>query len=119
MSSAVLPSFQPPQLKPITTVATAPTAAPCRSRVSDSPLRIAGISMRYPFVRIIPDRWLRTPIWVPADKLDWRAGRFELAFRSSSLCALPRQESMQDHIGVPSAPQNGHGSGEENPERSR
>src|SRR4029077_11686677 len=35
--SAVLPSDQPPQLKPTTIVATAPTAAPCSRRVNDSP----------------------------------------------------------------------------------
>src|SRR6202035_5174268 len=35
--SAVLPSDQPPQLKPTTIVATAPTAAPCNRRFSDSP----------------------------------------------------------------------------------
>src|ERR1700736_1766697 len=35
--SAVLPSDQPPQLKPTTIVATAPAAAPCSRRLSDSP----------------------------------------------------------------------------------
>jgi hypothetical protein len=36
-SSTVLPSDQPPQLKPTKIVATAPTAAPCSRRFSDSP----------------------------------------------------------------------------------
>src|SRR5580704_16209149 len=34
---AVLPSIHPPQPKPMARVATTPTAAPCRSRFSDSP----------------------------------------------------------------------------------
>src|SRR3984893_14589511 len=47
--SAVLPSDQPPQLKPITIVATAPAAAPCIRRFSDSPWRIEGTCMLLPF----------------------------------------------------------------------
>ena len=34
---AELPSIHPPQPKPMASVATPPTAAPCRSRFSDSP----------------------------------------------------------------------------------
>src|SRR5271170_1396763 len=37
ISLAELPSTHPPQPKPMTRVATAPTATPCNSRVSDSP----------------------------------------------------------------------------------
>src|SRR5439155_20288823 len=49
--SAVLPSDQPPQLKPTTIVASAPAAAPCSRRVSDSPCRIEGACMAFPFAR--------------------------------------------------------------------
>src|SRR6202040_3678682 len=40
---------QPPQLKPITIVATAPAAAPCIRRFSDTPWRIEGTCMALPF----------------------------------------------------------------------
>src|SRR5271165_2485120 len=43
---AVLPSIHPPQPKPMTRVATAPTAVPCRSRFSDSPWYQADVGMR-------------------------------------------------------------------------
>ena len=46
---AVEPSVHPPQLKPMIIVAIAPTAAPCSSRFSDSPCRIAGNCTEFPF----------------------------------------------------------------------
>src|SRR6516225_3554771 len=54
--SAVLPSVHPPQLNPIIIVATAPTAAPCSRRVSDSPRRIEGSCMVVPFARHVPEQ---------------------------------------------------------------
>jgi tetratricopeptide (TPR) repeat protein len=45
-SFAVLPKVQPPQLKPMTTVAIKPANAPCDRRVSDSPCNIAGMMTR-------------------------------------------------------------------------
>jgi hypothetical protein len=42
ISLAVPPSVHPPQLKPMTMVVTAPTAAPCSKRLSDWPCRIEG-----------------------------------------------------------------------------
>src|SRR4029077_1169681 len=54
--SAVLPSDQPPQEKPTNIVATAPAAAPCSRRFSDSPCRIAGTSMLFPFARHASER---------------------------------------------------------------
>src|SRR5439155_6831449 len=47
--SAVLPSDQPPQLKPTNMVARAPAAAPCIRRFSDTPWRIEGTCMALPF----------------------------------------------------------------------
>src|SRR5271169_241459 len=43
---AVLPSLHPPQPKPMARVATTPTAAPCRSRFSDSPWYQTDVVMR-------------------------------------------------------------------------
>jgi hypothetical protein len=43
---AVLASIHPPQPKPMASVATTPTAAPCRSRLSDSPWYQADVGMR-------------------------------------------------------------------------
>src|SRR6476659_2876698 len=54
--SAVLPSDQPPQLKPTNIVATAPAAAPCSKRFSDSPCRIEGTCMVFPFTRHVSER---------------------------------------------------------------
>src|ERR1700682_5635511 len=48
---AVLSSIHPPQLKPMTAVARKPATAPCKRRVSDSPCRIEGNSMVFPFAR--------------------------------------------------------------------
>src|SRR5271157_4128582 len=42
---AELPSIHPPQPKPMARVATTPTAAPCRSRFSDSPWYQADVGM--------------------------------------------------------------------------
>src|SRR5207344_703742 len=54
--STVLPSDQPPQLKPTTIVATAPAAAPCSRRFSDSPWRMEGTCTAYPFARHVSER---------------------------------------------------------------
>src|SRR5579863_6128911 len=47
-SLAELPSIQPPQPKPTTSVATTPTPKPCRSRVIDSPRYQTDACMRLP-----------------------------------------------------------------------
>src|SRR5690348_14577861 len=47
--SAVLERIQPPQLKPMIMVATAPTATPWRRRKGESPFSTAGNCMRSPF----------------------------------------------------------------------
>src|SRR5690348_2255499 len=54
--AAVLPSVHPPQLKPTIIVATAPAAAPCSRRVSESPRRIEGSCMVAPFARHVAEQ---------------------------------------------------------------
>jgi hypothetical protein len=48
--------YQPPQENPMTMDATAPIAIPCRRRVRDSPRRIDGTCMVYPFARHVSVR---------------------------------------------------------------
>jgi hypothetical protein len=45
--STELPSVHPPQLKPTIIAITAPAAAPCKRRLSESPFRIEGSSMTF------------------------------------------------------------------------
>src|ERR1700709_824656 len=47
--AAVLSIDQPPQLKPMIIVTTAPTAAPWISRLNEGPCNIKGNGMSYPF----------------------------------------------------------------------
>src|SRR6202048_1551000 len=63
--SAVLPRDQPPQLKPTKIAATAPKAAPCSRRFSDSPCKIEGTCMVFPFARQVSERGHGHPYGFP------------------------------------------------------
>src|ERR1700688_4354128 len=81
---AVLSSIHPPQLKPMTVVARKPATAPCKSRVRDSPCRIEGNSMMFPFARHRSERGQRRPGWVPVDRFELKEGA---AKREGGICS--------------------------------
>src|SRR5436190_11047165 len=82
--AAVLSIDQPPQLKPMIMVATAPTAAPWTRRLNEWSCKIEGNGMSCPSIKRLkssghPDGCRLNEFFEGADALRWRVGR--------SLCA--------------------------------
>ncbi len=92
---AVLPSVQPPQPKPTAIVATAPMAAPCSRRFSDSPCSIEGTCTVISFARHGSERGYGYPDGF-AVELELKTERLGMAYRLVSAYALVRPESEQN-----------------------
>src|ERR1044072_7595968 len=112
ISFAVPPVTQPPQLKPTIMVMIAPAAAPCSRRVSESPFRIAGISIAVPFGRCCLGARERIPEWAPVRcnevgiegpaALRWRFGRAHHALIAPQ-SRWPLHKTTRRNAGVPNA----------------
>src|SRR5438067_12876426 len=62
-------------------VAIAPAAAPCSKRFSDSPCRIEGTCMVFPFARHVSERGHGHPDGFRFSKLIMKTERFAMAYR--------------------------------------
>ena len=101
---AVLPSVQPPQPKPTAIVATAPMAAPCSRRFSDSPCSIEGTCTVISFARHGSERGYGYPDGF-AVELELKTERLGMAYRLVSAYALVRPElSKTAHTDAPASP---------------
>jgi hypothetical protein len=72
----------------------APQAAPCINRVSESPLRMGGKFMVFPFARTALGQRLRKPGWAPVES--WDDGPAALRWRFG----CPTSRSFEDKVDV-------------------
>src|SRR6266516_8187096 len=77
-------------------VATAPAAAPCSRRFSDSPCRIEGTCMVFPFARHVSERGHGHPDRFRFSKIELKTERVAIAYRLLFAYALIRSESEQN-----------------------